>query len=102
TGFVTRSILAVPIKTVKGEVIGVAQALNKHAGRFTRNDMTALEAMTSQGTIALQTNQFIERMRKLRASEMEFVEVVSEVTADIKLGSLLKRVMGEATRMLNA
>ena len=33
---------------------------------------------------------------------MEFVEVVSEVTADIELGSLLKRVMGEATRMLNA
>ncbi|HYC38799.1 MAG TPA: GAF domain-containing protein [Usitatibacter sp.] len=102
TGFVTRSILCVPIKTVKGEVIGVAQALNKRAGRFTRRDLDALAAMTSQGTIALQTNQFIERMRALRAQEMEFVEVVSEVTADIKLGSLLKRVMGEATRMLNA
>ncbi len=102
TGFVTRSILCVPIKTVKGEVVGVAQALNKRTGRFTRRDLAALEAMTSQGTIALQSNQFIERMQQLRAQEMEFVEVVSEVTADIKLGSLLKRVMGEATRMLNA
>src|SRR5207253_2943373 len=36
TGFITRSILAVPIKTVRGEVIGVAQALNKRAGRFTK------------------------------------------------------------------
>jgi adenylate cyclase len=33
---------------------------------------------------------------------MEFIDVVSEVTADIKLGSLLQRVMGEATRLLNA
>jgi adenylate cyclase len=102
TGFLTRNIVCVPIKTVKGEVIGVAQALNKHKGRFTRNDLALLEAMTSQGTVALQSNQFIERMKRLRAQEMEFVEVVSEVTADIKLGSLLKRVMGEATRMLNA
>jgi adenylate cyclase len=33
---------------------------------------------------------------------MEFIDVVSEVTADIKLGSLLQKVMGEATRLLNA
>jgi adenylate cyclase len=102
TGFVTKSILCVPIRTVKGEVIGVAQALNRRKGRFTRHDLDLLAAMTSQGTVALQSNQFIERMKALRAQEMEFVEVVSEVTADIKLGSLLNRVMGEATRMLNA
>jgi adenylate cyclase len=102
TGFVTRSIICVPVRTVRGEIIGVAQALNKHKGRFTRRDLDLLEAMTGQGTIALQGNQFIERMQALRAQEMEFVEVVSEVTADIKLGSLLNRVMGEATRMLNA
>ncbi len=35
TGFVTRNILCVPIRTVKGEIIGVAQALNKHKGKFT-------------------------------------------------------------------
>ncbi|MCC6474313.1 MAG: GAF domain-containing protein, partial [Burkholderiales bacterium] len=65
-------------------------------------DLQILEAMTTQGTVALQGAQFIERMKTIRAQEMEFVEVVSEVTADIKLGSLLQRVMGEATRMLNA
>ena len=102
TGFVTRNVLCVPIKTVKGEIIGVAQALNKRHGRFTARDLSVLEAMTTQGTLALQTAQFIERMKAVRAQEMEFVEVVSEVTADIKLGSLLNRVMGEATRMLNA
>jgi adenylate cyclase len=102
TGFVTRSILCVPIRTVKGSIIGVAQTLNKRKGNFTRSDLSLLEAMTTQGTLALQGAQFIERMKAIRNQEMEFVDIVSEVTADIKLGSLLQKVMGEATRMLNA
>ena len=102
TGFTTHNILCVPIKTVKGEIIGVAQTLNKRSGKFTKQDLNLLEAMTSQGTLALQSAQFIERMQALRLQEMEFIDVVSEVTADIKLGSLLQKVMGEATRLLNA
>ena len=102
TGFVTQNILCVPIKTLKGEMIGVAQTLNKRKGKFTRQDLHLLEAMTSQGTLALQSAQFIERMKVRHKQEMEFIDIVSEVTADIKLSSLLQRVMGEATRMLNA
>ena len=102
TGFTTRNILCVPIKTVKGEIIGVAQTLNKRKGKFTSRDLHLLEAMTSQGTLALQSAQFIERMKAVHKQEMEFIDIVSEVTADIKLGSLLQKVMGEATRMLNA
>jgi adenylate cyclase len=102
TGFVTRNIVCVPIRTVRGEIIGVAQSLNKRKGDFTQEDLELLAAMTAQGTAALQGAVFIERMKALRAQEMEFVEIVSEVTADIKLGSLLQRVMGEATRLLNA
>jgi len=102
TGFTTHNILCVPIRTVKGEVIGVAQTLNKRSGKFTKQDLSLLEAMTSQGTLALQSAQFIERMQAIRRQEMEFIDVVSEVTADIKLGSLLQKVMGEATRLLNA
>jgi len=102
TGFLTRNILCVPIKTFKGEIIGVSQTLNKRRGKFTRNDLQLLEALTTQGTLALQSARFLESMKKIRRQEMEFIDVVSEVTADIKLGSLLQKVMGEATRLLNA
>jgi len=102
TGFVTRNILCVPIRTVKGEIIGVAQTLNKLKGKFTKADLEMLGALTTQGTLALQSARFLESMKKVRQQEMEFIDVVSEVTADIKLGSLLQRVMGEATRLLNA
>ncbi len=102
TGFITKSILCVPIITAKGDIIGVAQVLNKAGGRFNKADMQLLIAMTTQGTLALQSAQFIERMKAIRKQELEFLDIVSEVTSDIKIGSLLQKVMGEATRMLNA
>lgn len=102
TGFVTRNMLCVPVRTAKGDIIGVAQMLNKLEGQYTQNDLALFEAMTSQAALALESAQLIERIQALRLQEMEFVNLVSEVTADIKLSTLLQRVMGEATRLLNA
>jgi adenylate cyclase len=102
TGFVTKSILCAPIKTVKGDMLGVAQALNKQHGQFTTEDLALLEAMAMQAAIALQTATSIERLQKTRLQEMEFVEVVSNITSEIDLTALLHKVMGEATKMLDA
>lgn len=102
TGYVTKSILCVPIRTVKGDVIGVAQCLNKLKGDFTPDDLKILAAMTTQAAVALRGAQFIEQIQKNRIQEMQFVDVVSNITSEIDLGSLLQKVMAEATRMLNA
>jgi len=102
TGFTTRSIICAPIKTVKGEIIGVSQALNKKEVKFTDEDMALLEAMTTQAAVALQSTQFVERMKKSREQELEFLDIVADVTSELELGTLLQRVMGEATRMLSA
>ena len=102
TGFRTRNMMCVPIRTVKGDVIGVAQTLNKKKGRFTKEDLALLEAMTTQASIALQSTQFVEKMKKTREKELEFLDVVSDVTSEIDLGAMLAKVMSEATRMLQA
>ena len=102
TGYVTKSILCVPIRTAKGEIIGAAQCLNKKKGRFTLGDLALLQEMTTQAAVALQSTQFVERMQKTREKEMAFLDVVSDVTSEIDLGALLQKVMSEATRMLNA
>ncbi|MEK7819836.1 MAG: GAF domain-containing protein, partial [Pseudomonadota bacterium] len=73
TGFTTRNVIGVPVRTVKGEIIGVAQCLNKKDGLFTEEDLRILESMTMQATVALQSSQFIERMKKNREKEMEFL-----------------------------
>ncbi|GHB04627.1 hypothetical protein GCM10009069_29050 [Algimonas arctica] len=102
TGFITQSIICAPVKTVNGEVIGVTQSLNKKRGAFTDEDMELLEAITSQAAVTLQSRQFVEQMEKNRIKENEFLSVVSDVTSELELGSLLTKVMGEASRMLSA
>jgi len=101
TGYVTKSILCVPIKTVNGKIIGTAQALNKKKGRFTKKDMLLLEAMTMQTAISLQSTQFVEQMKRSRLQEMEYFDVVSDLISEIDLGVLLQKVMAEATKILN-
>ena len=42
TGFTTKSILATPVRNAKGELIGVAQVLNKKEGQFSEQDLSVL------------------------------------------------------------
>ncbi|MEE8261295.1 MAG: GAF domain-containing protein, partial [Gammaproteobacteria bacterium] len=102
TGYKTKTICCAPVKTVTGEIIGVVQCLNKNEGDFTQEDLEILEAITTQAAVALQSTQFVERMKKSREKEMKFLDMVSDITSELELGVLLHRVMEEATRMLNA
>ncbi len=102
TGFVTKNILCAPIRTAKGEVIGVAQVLNKKRGRFSKSDLSLLESMTTQAAITLQNAQLVDQAKKSHNKELEFLDLVSNVISELDLSVLLQRVMQEATRMLNA
>ncbi len=102
TGFTTESILCVPVRNARGETIGAAEMLNKVDGQFGERDLALLEGITSQCAITLQSMQLVERMAQSRRREIEFLNVVSELTAELELGSLLGKVMSEATRMLDA
>ncbi len=102
TEFLTKSILCTPVRTVRGEIIGVAQALNKIEGKFNQQDLKLLEAITTQAAVTLQSTQFVERVKQTREEEMEFLDIVADVTSEIDLSVLLQKVMGEATRLLKA
>ncbi len=102
TGFTTKNIVCAPVRTVRGDVIGVIQILNKKQGRFTKEDLEIVEAITLQAAVSLQNAQGLEDMIKTRDKEMQFLDIVSDITAEIDLGNLLQRVMVEATNMLNA
>ena len=102
TGYVTKNIICAPVRTVRGEIIGVVEAINKIEGEFTQDDLSLLDAMASQASVSLQATQQVERMRRSYRQEMEFLDVVSDLTGEIALDKLLARVMGEATRMLKA
>lgn len=102
TGFRTESILCAPIRTAKDEIIGVAQMLNKETGRFTQTDLDILLGITTQCAITLQSMQLVERIEKSRQREVDFLNIISEMTSELELNKLLNKVMSEATRMLDA
>ena len=102
TGYETKNMICSPIKTVGNKTIGVIQILNKKKGRFTKDNLLFVELVATQAAVSIQNAQNSEYFEKKRAKEMEFISIVSDVTAEIDLGALLKRVMEEATRMLNA
>ena len=58
--------------------------------------------MTGQASAALVSASHLEDVDVRRSEEMEFLRLVSDITAELDLDALLQRVMAEATRMLRA
>ena len=102
TGFRTKSILCTPLRTVSGKRIGVSQLLNKLDGQFADSDLELLEAMTAQAAIAIQSHVALEAMEQARKKELEFMDLVSEISSELELTSLLSKIIATITTMLDA
>ncbi|HEY4223301.1 MAG TPA: sigma-54-dependent Fis family transcriptional regulator, partial [Myxococcota bacterium] len=65
TGYVTKSVLAVPIFDHAGDVIGVLQLLNAHAGSFSEADESYAKTLAQQaGSVLERTSLYAELKRK--------------------------------------
>ena len=86
TGFRTRNLLCVPMRTGEGETIGVTQVINKKAGPFTEADERILASLSSQAAVALDNAQLYERVRGMKAYLESIVGSLSNgvVTIDAK------------------
>jgi adenylate cyclase len=102
TGYVTHRIACAPIRTVKGEIIGVLQVLNKKHGQFTPEDLRLLEAMARQTAITLRNTQVVEGMKAARQEEMQFLDLLADITSDFDLSAMLSKIVTEAAKMLHA
>ena len=68
TGYRTETVLAVPIKNVRGEVIGVCEGINKKTGTFTKDDIEIMEAFAAHAANAIETALLIDALKKERNS----------------------------------
>jgi HD-GYP domain-containing protein (c-di-GMP phosphodiesterase class II) len=121
SGFVTKSILAVPLKT-EGRLIGVAEAINKKGGgEFTEADSQMLMTLSSYGAMAIQKAQLYrdvnetflgtlraladsieakdantrgrsERVRRLSLALAEEMKMTEKETKDLEMAALLHDV----------
>ncbi len=101
-GFKTESMACVPITAFGDQVVGVLQVLNRRTGRFTKRDATILADVASQCAATLHAFNLIEQNERSRKREMEFMNLVSKLTTELDLTTLLDRVVAAATEMLDA
>lgn len=65
TGFRTRSVLSVPLKTSRGGTIGVAQVLNRKDGLpFDLEDLSLMEALAGVASVAIETVELYQEQRE--------------------------------------
>jgi len=102
TGFTTTSIACVPIIAMGDNVIGVLEVLNQQNGWFSETEIETLTEITAQCSATLHAFSLIERMEASKQREIEFMNLVSNLTTELDLGTLLNQVVDAATEMLHA
>lgn len=114
TGYKTKNLLCVPLRTPGGPIIGVFQVLNKRAGIFTRTDTEILEILASQAARsiehAIEWDHLRERASMLRQENVglrqalrnrdQFEEIVGNAPAVQYLKSLIRKVAPTDTSVL--
>ena len=101
TGYRTKSILCVPLKTIGGEVIGVTQLLNKIDSKFIKKDLEMLELISKQAAIAIQSHISMEIKDKDREKEIHFQELISEVSSEINLSKFVEKMFKVINNLLD-
>ncbi|MCX5802302.1 MAG: GAF domain-containing protein, partial [Proteobacteria bacterium] len=102
TGYRTKNILCAPIKTRNNEIIGVVQLLNKKDDDFREDDLTLLEAITSQAAAALQNAQLFDEVQKAKEEESQLLEITTAISSELQLQPLLAKIMETTTEILDA
>jgi PAS domain S-box-containing protein len=76
TGFKTKSILAVPMKT-RDSVVGVIELINKVGGQFTKKDLDLMTVVSSFAAVALEHARVHSECQHARARLLEVHSPVS-------------------------
>lgn len=94
SGFVTQTILCMPIKNSSEEIIGVVQLLNKLDGTaFNKNDENLFEAFAIFCGMAIQNTVMYENVNKAMAKQKVALEVLSyHAAAPLEEANKLKSV----------
>jgi len=100
TGFRTRSLLTVPLKT-REEVIGVVQVINKkNQARFDQHDLDLFQSFASMASISLHNAGLFEQIKKMAEDLRDALEKERWLAIEKeKLGAYIPRhVVDEISR----
>jgi len=93
TGFVSRSLLAVPLQ-VKDRVIGVIEVINRRDGLpFVADDQTLLAAFAGQGAVAIENARLYTLTDQELAVRVEELSVMQRIDRELNASLEMDRAM---------
>ncbi|XP_075465102.1 dual 3',5'-cyclic-AMP and -GMP phosphodiesterase 11A [Ascaphus truei] len=103
TGYKTKSLLCMPIQNSDGEIIGVAQGINKTPGGapFTEDDEKVMQMYLPFCGIAISNAQLFSASRKEYDRSRALLEVVNDLFEEqTDLEKIVKKIMHRAQTLL--
>jgi adenylate cyclase len=100
TGFVTRSILCVPITNKAGARIGVTQALNKRGGVFTAKDEARLKAFAAQVAVSLENAKLFDDVLNMKNYNESILKSTSNGIVTLDAAGLIVTANAAAETLL--
>lgn len=93
TGFVSRSLLAVPLQA-QDRVIGVVEVINRRDGLpFVQNDQTLLTAFAGQAAVAIENARLYTLTDQELASRVEELSVMQRIDRELNASLEMDRAM---------
>jgi len=96
TGYKTRTLLCVPLRSSKGEILGAFELINRLEGNFTDADEQGLLELATHAAVALENTQEREELlttrRQLSEAAAEEIHLIGESAAIDALRSTVSRV----------
>ena len=80
TGFVTRTMLCVPLCNPEGTLMGSLQAINARRGRFTEADLAYLESFAALAAVAVEREQLAQEAvrAQLLSTELDLARKIQQ------------------------
>ncbi len=94
TGFVTKSVLCVPMEDKDQRVVGVVELINRLDGRpFNLDDLKLLEHIATSAVIAIKNAMLHEEMEHHLAEVSTLLTLAHQITSSLDLNNILDRIV---------
>ncbi len=101
TGRETQSLLCAPLKH-HGAITGAIEIVNKHAGTFTNEDLSLLEAVASIAATALENARLYTSTRARAAELTQLNEVGLALTSTLDFSTVVHAALSQIQRLFQA
>ncbi|HTP10304.1 MAG TPA: ATP-binding protein [Anaerolineae bacterium] len=95
-GFHTESLLAVPLK-LRGDIIGVMEAVHTQPGAFSSDDLRLLEAAASWATVAITKARLFEAEHRRVQEQIALLEITQMALSSFELSAPVLRQIAQRT-----